>query len=299
MFKNYIKQFLYEFLSPKLRKKIAISLLNDLSFDSSELFLEDAFTSVDRAQLLIEDRIRHLKFSGREIISQRAPMQTWIMDGNSPWMSVATPPINMPGMITDEEAQYYEYIGTLYEGSGEAIELGPWLGKSTRHIMRGLQKNPNFASKKLYVFDDFVWRTSWMNPHAPEHQRFLNNEDFRPLFEKFVSDILPDLIISKNKICDYEGNEHLPKIKWDGQPIEIMYIDCGRTLQVNKSWFEVFSPSFIPDVTLLIMQDWRTHRERPRLSYNETMRFTAAHSEMELIHEVSQGCVATFLYRGA
>ena len=38
----------------------------------------------------------------------------------------------MPGMITDEEAQYYEWIGTFYQRAGAAIELGPWLGKSTK-----------------------------------------------------------------------------------------------------------------------------------------------------------------------
>jgi hypothetical protein len=52
-------------------------------------------------------------------------------------------------------------------------------------------------------------------------------------------------------------------------------------------------------MTLLIMQDWRAHRERPRLSYNQTMWFTTGPPEMELIHEVSNGGLAAFLYRGA
>ena len=88
-----------------------------------------------------------------------------------------------------------------------------------------------------------------MDQHAPEDLRFSNHANFRPLFEKFVADILPDLAVSTAKICNYEGNEHLPRIKWDGRPIEIMYIDCGRTIEVNESWFQVFSPSFIPDMT--------------------------------------------------
>jgi len=298
MLKKSVKTFINQFSSPELRKRIALSMLDDMKFVSNVPFLEGTFAAVDRLQVSIEDRIRQLKFSGRAVTSRRAPMQSWIMDDHSPWMSVSAAPINIPGMITNEEAQYHEYIGTLYEGFGEAIELGPWLGRSTGHIVRGLKTNSKFASRKLHVFDDFVWRTSWMDQHVPEDLRIGNHEDFQPVFEKFVSDILPDLIIYKNKICDYEGNEHLPKIKWDGRPIEFMYIDCGRTLEVNESWFNAFSPGFIPDVTLLIMQDWRTHRERPRLFYNETMRFTTAHPELELIHEISQGGAATFLYRG-
>jgi hypothetical protein len=89
----------------------------------------------------------------------------------------------------------------------------------------------------------------------------------------------------------------LPQIVWNGQPVEIMYIDCGRTLAVNEAWYKIFSPSFIPNVTLLVMQDWGLHRERPRRPYNQTLLFTNSHPDMELIHELSVGCVATFLYR--
>src|SRR5438132_13551244 len=112
----------------------------------------------------------------------------------------------MPGMITDDETKYYEYIGTLYEGHGEAIELGPWLGKSTRHIIRGLRKNVYFANKTLHVFDDFVWRSSWMDPHIPQDLRLPNHADFRSLFEKFVQDILLDLTVNCARIADYDGN---------------------------------------------------------------------------------------------
>jgi hypothetical protein len=250
------------------------------------------------AQVSLEDRVRRIKHTGRTIASGRArPIRTSVRDDEAPWRDISIDPIPMPGMITDEEARYYEWIGTLYEGLGAAIELGPWLGKSTKHIIRGLKNNRQFCDQKLYVFDDFIWRTSWMNQHVAEHERLANHADFRRFFDLHVKDIQSCLIVSTAKIVDYEGNEHLPRIKWSRQPIEIMYIDCGRTFEVNEAWFEVFSECFIPGVTLLVMQDWGTHRERPRLSYNETLLFTNAHPELELIHEVSEGCLATFLYR--
>ena len=71
----------------------------------------------------------------------------------------------------------------------------------------------------------------------------------------------------------------------------------ATTLQANNGWFEIFSKSFIPDVTLLVMQDWGVHRERPRQSYNQTLLFTNAHPEMKLVHELRWGNIATFLYR--
>jgi hypothetical protein len=242
MLKENARQFLYKPLSLGFRKRIAVSLLYDVMRSASRddvNQLADAFAVIDHLQLLIEDRIRHLRHSGRTVLSRREPMQKWVMDEKALWVAVPTDTIVMPGMISDEEAQYYDYIGTLYEGSGEAIELGSWLGKSTRHIPRGLRKNPNSASKKLHVFDDFIWRTSWMDQHVPEHLRFSNHANFRALFEKFVADILPDLAVSTAKICNYEGNEHLPRIKWDGRPIEIMYIDCGRTKCSHRALFPI------------------------------------------------------------
>ena len=123
-----------------------------------------------------------------------------------------------------------------------------------------------------------------MNPNISDDQRLPNHSDFRGVFEKYVRDIRSRLNVTRGKIVDHDGNENLPQIEWNGAPVEIMYIDCGRTFQVNEAWYRIFSPSLIPGMSLLIMQDWRTNRERPRLAYNETNWFTAAHPELEIIH---------------
>jgi len=300
------KNLILRSLSLSKKKRLVGALLHNISRTASKQelpLLEELFSSVELLQTFLEDRIRKLRLAGRTVPYPptegcRTPLSTWVMDDQAPWMDMKVEPIAMPGMISDEEIRYYEYIGTIYEGRGEVIELGPWLGKSTRHILRGLEKNPKFAGRQLHVFDDFVWRTSWMDRHTPEQERLPNRASFRRLFEKYVQDVLPRLNVICARIVDYEGNETLPRIRWDSDPIEMMYIDCGRTAQVNEGWFEVFSPSFVPDVSLLIMQDWRTHRERPRQSYNQTLWFTAAHPELELVHEVKEGAIATFLYRG-
>jgi hypothetical protein len=306
MQKNVTKDLLFQSLDLLKVKRLVKTLLHNVLRTSSKRnipLLESLFASLDNAQLMVEDRIRQLKFSGQTVpdpptLGCRRPLRTWLMEPEAPWKELPVDPIPMPGMITDEETQYYDYIGAIYEGRGEVIELGPWLGKSTRHILRGLEKNPQFTGRRLHVFDDFVWRPSWMDQYTPEHQRLPNHADFRHLFEKYAEDVLPRLNVTRARIADYDGNETLPRIHWNGGPIEMMYIDCGRTVQANEGWFEVFSPSFIPDVSLLIMQDWRLHRERPRQSYNQTLWFTAAHPELELVHEVADGGIATFLYRG-
>ena len=72
----------------------------------------------------------------------------------SPWTQQAriSDAIAKPGMISEEEGQYYEYIGGFYRGHGEAIELGPWLGKSTRHIIRGLDRKSGVSWQAASCF---------------------------------------------------------------------------------------------------------------------------------------------------
>jgi hypothetical protein len=306
MIKGSAKTILSQSLSLRSKERLAGVLLHDIVQTASNPdvpSLEDLFAAIDAFQVSLEDRIRQLKHTGQIIPAPRTPgcrtpCATWVMEAGTPWMNRKVEHIAMPGMISDEEIQYYEYVGSIYEGRGEIIELGPWLGKSTRHIMRGLDDNIEFADKRLHVFDDFIWRSSWMDQHVPRNERLQNHACFRHIFERYVREILPRLNVTRARIADYDGNEALPRVRWNGEPIEMMYIDCGRTIQVNEGWFEVFAPSFIPDVTLLIMQDWRLHRERPRKYYNQTLWFTSAHPELSLIHEIREGGVATFLYRG-
>jgi hypothetical protein len=306
MIKGSAKTILSQLLSLRSKERLAGVLLHDIVQTASNPdvpSLEDLFATIDVFQVLLEDRIRQLKHTGQIIPAPltpgcRTPHATWVMEAEAPWLNRKVEHIAMPGMISDEEIQYYEYVGSIYEGRGEIIELGPWLGKSTRHIMRGLDDNIKFADKHLHVFDDFIWRSSWMDKHVPQNERLQNHACFRHIFERYVREILPRLNVTRARIADYDGNEALPRVRWNGEPIEMMYIDCGRTIQVNEGWFEVFAPSFIPDVTLLIMQDWRLHRERPRKHYNQTLWFTSAHPELNLIHEIREGGVATFLYRG-
>ena len=57
----------------------------------------------------------------------------------------------------------------FYSGTGEIVELGPWLGSSTFHLISGLENNPYFKTqnKRIHVYDDFVWRSEWMDPFLP------------------------------------------------------------------------------------------------------------------------------------
>jgi len=89
------------------------------------------------------------------------PPDIWSFDGHrrllpaimspvAPWLTLRTPELEGPGMITDEEKLYYAHIGNFYRGIGQAVELGPWLGASTRYIIAGLDPNPRFSGHRLF-----------------------------------------------------------------------------------------------------------------------------------------------------
>jgi len=222
-----------------------------------------------------------------------------IMAHDAPWRHMPIEFINTPAMITTEEARYYTYIGSFYQGIGRAVELGPWLGASTQQIIAGLRKNPRFAGKCLYVFDDFVWRKDWMDQYVSVSDRLPHHACFRHLFDRHTANIAHVLATKRVKISDYDGNESLPVLTWNGEPIELLYVDCGRTMEVNQAWWNRLHGAFIPNQTLIIMQDWRTHREVPRKWFNQTLEFTESKADqLLLLHELSEGDIATFLFTG-
>lgn len=216
-----------------------------------------------------------------------------------PWSSERVQHCATPGMINDEEAGYYHWLGQYFSGIGEAVELGCWLGRSTFFILHGLQRSPYFRSRKLWVFDSFVWHSDYMDQHYNGSNRPRNGESFLPLFEAHNVSILDKLVVQQRHLATSYESENIAEVSWADRPIEFAYIDVGRTFEVNEAWWRIFTPWFIPGRTLVIMQDWQLYRELPPKSYNQTKHFTDSKGNaLRLIHAARKGTIGTFLYRG-
>lgn len=275
-----------------------------LASSTDEATLEEAaneFRRLSNDMTRQLDRLRALKWplpairscDGKETLSFQ------IGNANAPWNGLPIPPNNIPGMIMDGEIRYYVYIGKFFSGRGQAVELGPWLGRSTKYIADSLAANPKFAGRKLHVFDDFVWRTSWMNRHLPTDMHLPNHASFQHYYDRYTADFAQHLKTTRCKITDHDGNESLPPLAWNDGPIEMLYVDCGRTLDANNAWYHTLRPFFIPDVTLIIMQDWGLHREIPAKWFNQTRQFTdSKEQQLQLVHDITDGNIGAFIYRG-
>jgi hypothetical protein len=287
----------------RLALKVCAKAMQTLIPRLSATDLELCHNKLEQIDLLAEDRLRKLAHPlapVRGYVNTGASkLEVLVQPDDPPWKDrQSITKFSIPGMLDDEEIAYYHYVCAFYTGIGAVVELGPWLGLSTHHLLDALGTNPAFKGRRMHIFDDFIWRSDWMDRHYHQSNPPAHHADFFPLFMQFAEDITENISVHKAKINDYDGNESLPKIAWRGEPIEMMIVDCGRTIQVNQAWFDVFASNFIANKTLVIMQDWRLHRERPRRWYNQTNYFTAQNSSLELIHEISNGGIATFIYRG-
>lgn len=223
-----------------------------------------------------------------------------ILDPQAPWTRIPVPHCPIPGMLTAAERRYYSYITPFYSGAGQVVELGPWLGLSTHYLLTGLLANPAFNGKTIQVYDDFTWRSSWMNKWlaGTDIQPPGNHESFLPIFRDQMQAHLDRLEIHRCKVADHDGNEALPPLEWSGGGIELLVVDCGRSLRVNEAWYRALSPSFIPDKTLVIMQDWQNHKRVPEVWWENTRIFTEGkEGALDLIHEVDRAGLAAFIYR--
>jgi predicted O-methyltransferase YrrM len=216
---------------------------------------------------------------------------------DSPWKGFPSPDseVRFPNMLSDEEISYLSWLGSDFIRENDiVVEIGPWLGKSSRLLTHG--KN---SRRTIITIDDFIWRSIWMDSYVSKNNRKKNHESFLELFKTLNADYLPYFNILQRRLNIYDGNDQIKKLSREDLPsnIDILFIDCGRTIEVNETWWGILEPLLISGESLIVMQDWRLWRESPQKSYNQTLFFTETHKEnLRLIHEVTEGGLAAFLY---
>lgn len=104
-----------------------------------------------------------------------------------PWKDLTLPTAvhRVKSMLTSEEKQYLFWLtAERYEGWGEVVDLGPWLGSSSVALAEGLRRRR--SSAKVRSFDVFQGEPSYMESVAPTGPAL--GDDFLPLFLREVAD---------------------------------------------------------------------------------------------------------------
>lgn len=248
---------------------------------------------------ILEEEVVKLKDEMRQLQGEIVPAHsTWgpssVLLESPEWESRLITN-ELPNMLSLEDSKYISWISSKIPEHSSCLEFGPWLGQSTQLLKTGLNN-----SSSLDVVDDFIWRADWMSQYVSADLDHEDGTSFLETFKKLNSEILSDISIHQASIEQTNQNQHLPQFNATfPQGLAFILVDCGRTFSVNEEWWRIVKPYLIPDQTLLVLQDFRTHREVPRRWWNQLDQWVASKSlELQQLHEVNDGGIASFVFKG-
>lgn len=155
------------------------------------------------------------------------------------------------GMISDNESAFlHYYASTKFTGIGDIVDLGTWLGSSTFSLAKGLAENRMALNKdkRIFAYDLFTWEES-LDHHVAgtEYDNMFNyGDDYRWLFLKLTKPY--------ESFIETKGNVF--KYKWNGRPIEFLFIDAMKSIETTHLILKTFYPCLIPKRSLLAYQDF-------------------------------------------
>lgn len=195
-----------------------------------------------------------------------------------PWQSEPVPGCleNPKGMIGAEERSCYYWLGKeWYSGKGYVIDAGAFVGASTFCFAAGVHasghhrfdgKPPIHAYDFFKVVDDYVGESI--------------SRDFRPVTkgESYLDVFEYQIGRFGDLITPHPGD--FMQQQWAGEPVEILFIDISKTLNLNAHVVNLFFRCLIPGQSIVIHQDYY-HCWHPYIHYSmEYFR-----DEFELVDE--------------
>lgn len=154
--------------------------------------------------------------------------------------------VHARSMLTQSElALLYAFALRHFKGVGQIVDLGPLIGVGTYCFARGLQQNPRRAAhSRIFSYDLFLMENM---------SHFLPAEDaggIGSVFHRFL-EINRDFL---DFVVPVPGN--LLNMRWNGDPIEILFVDLAKTWDLNSHVLAQFFPSLIPGHSILLQQDY-------------------------------------------
>lgn len=176
----------------------------------------------------------------------------------APWTDVVVSDAgqDVPTMLTDMTMRFYKWLGGQVSARARIAELGPWLGSSTRCLCEGLAESA-YGSQSIDVYDSFVW-AAWMDtyvPLRPGDDWPRPGDSFLSLFQESVRPYHSRVVAHPCWIDDGTGPGGRPQ--WmHPDPIELLVYDMGPDRPVLDTLWEVFSPHFEPEGTMLVFNEY-------------------------------------------
>ncbi|MEH2236067.1 glycosyltransferase [Nostoc sp.] len=158
------------------------------------------------------------------------------------------------GMTSMEEQLFLEnYAQNEYSGRGEIVELGCWFGSSTISLAMGLEANSCVTNKnqRIHTYDIFIWSSL---ANMPQSVIGTSLEGKYKDGDSFLDEYLERINPWSHLIHVHPGD--LAEIGWQQGEIECLFIDAMKSWELTNSIIKNFFPYLIPEVSLVIHQDF-------------------------------------------
>jgi hypothetical protein len=154
--------------------------------------------------------------------------------------------VHVKSMLTMDELAVLYALARHHFGEGKIADLGPLLGIGTHVMARGVAQNSGVRHKDrcIYAYDLFL--EEHMMHFLPDSDRAGTGSvfwRFLQLNHEFLETVVP-----------VPGD--FLKMRWTGDPIEILFIDLAKTWDLNRHVLREFFPCLIPGHSIVLQQDY-------------------------------------------
>lgn len=165
----------------------------------------------------------------------------------------------IPTMLCDETRGYYKWLARTFEGPGDIVELGSWMGSSTACLAEGLSQNQGRQGKTIHVFDSFIW-LEWMKTYTEDSEllaaNICNGESFLEYFWRYAGPYRDFIQVHQAALKTETKQFALPALAWEGGEIGILVMDFAHDRASNEAMWRVFSPSFSRGSTIIVFNQF-------------------------------------------
>ncbi len=202
----------------------------------------------------------------------------------------------VPNMLHEESFLYYNWLGRNYQGFGEIIEIGCWMGATTFTIGHGLSGNIKCqAEKRIHAFDSFVWNEAFHKYRDHETLKHLKTgDDFLPSFLEYTKRFSEYIVVHKHYFDSNRvsiGADEKVRLVGSNHSIEYLIQDICPDYGFNQYILQLFKFYFVDRKTLIV------YGQYGNLFARQLRQFVADNGRHLIPTHKVRGNVKAFLYK--
>jgi hypothetical protein len=158
--------------------------------------------------------------------------------------------LQFPAMLGEEERRVLAYLASnLASEKGKIVDLGCYLGGSTRALTDGVRQADLALDPDdpIVVSYDLFRANQFMVDHSLKHFGIGVGEPFQPIFRQLLGENAP-------LVREVAGD--ILWQRWDGRPIDLLFVDILWTWEINQHVISQFYTALVPERSVIAHQDY-------------------------------------------